>query len=171
MPVPSLIDIPLPRHPQAPIMSTFTSPLSSSLPSTLSSGSTSTPSVKALIGRISQSGPSFLVTAGSDRIIRYWDFTSPHKCFVISGLSPAQPKPTFDTPTSDGPYGRLFVSYDSGVPSPHTILQAQLPLREGRGPQLPSPGFNVRWNSCLSRIYLSLAFCQQMTLQPYCQSK
>mmetsp|Transcript_30678 Transcript_30678/g.70222 ORF Transcript_30678/g.70222 Transcript_30678/m.70222 type:complete len:596 (+) Transcript_30678:3443-5230(+) len=41
--------------------------------------------VKGLMGRIStDGGPSYLITGGSDRCIRYWDFQYPEKCYTIS---------------------------------------------------------------------------------------
>lgn len=55
-------------------------------------------SVRAIIGRISQSHLSYLVTAGTDRSIRFWDFASPSRCFTVCGLDPAQPKGIYDAP-------------------------------------------------------------------------
>lgn len=72
---------------------------------------------------------------------RLWDFLSPAKCYSVSGVEPAQQKPLFEAP--DGYGGRLFMSYDTEVPSADTILQAQLPVREGRGPVPPSNNFKV----------------------------
>jgi len=58
--------------------------------------------VKSVIGKISHTSSSYLVTAGTDRHIRYWDFLSPNKCFTISGLEPAQPKPCYESPAIEG---------------------------------------------------------------------
>ena len=90
--------------------------------------------VRALMGRISSNSNSYLITAGSDRQIRYWDFSAPVKCFTISGLESAQPKPTYESPILDNSTGKLFVCYDSHIPSQDTILQAHVPLCENRGP-------------------------------------
>jgi len=91
--------------------------------------------VKALMGRISSSSSSsYLITAGTDRQIRYWDFTSPMKCYTISGLESAQPKPTFESPLIDNVAGKLIVCYDSHMPTQDTILQSHVPLCENRGP-------------------------------------
>ena len=52
----------------------------------------------AMLGRISHSLSSFMLTAGSDKAIRYWDLSSPGKCYTVSGMQPAQPKSIFDSP-------------------------------------------------------------------------
>ena len=139
-PLPFLEDISIPRHPLAPVDSAYTLAGREQLYHDRSS-------VRAIMGRISHSGTSYLVTAGTDANIRYWDFSSPSKCFTVSGLIPAQPKPLLSTPSSsggtDGLYGKLFLSHDSALPSADAILQAQLPQREGRGAQLPSQGYKV----------------------------
>jgi phosphoinositide-3-kinase regulatory subunit 4 len=148
-PLPFLEDVSIPRHPLAPVNAAYnvnmdaTSLISNGFGS--NSSSNSDPSFRAIMGRISHTGTSYLVTAGSDAMIRYWDFSSPSKCFTVSGLLPAQPRPILSAPTSvqEGVYGRLFLSHDSALPSAEAILQAQLPQREGRGAQLPSQGYKV----------------------------
>eukprot|EP00953_Heterococcus_sp_UTEX-ZZ885_P035083 18133-Heterococcus_DN1.PRE.1 len=42
-------------------------------------------SMRALVGRISQQGNSYLITGGTDRHIRYWDFQVPSRCYTVSG--------------------------------------------------------------------------------------
>eukprot|EP00605_Chrysophyceae_sp_TOSAG23-4_P002541 GSChrysophyteH1.ASY1.ANO1.2806.1 assembled CDS len=90
----------------------------------------------AIVGRT----PIHLITAGSDKTIRYWDFKSPAKCYVVSGLEAGQPKAAFEAPTGSGINGRLFVCYDSALPSLEATLSSHLPLRGDRGPMVPSPG-------------------------------
>ena len=134
-PLPWLEEITLPRRPHAPIrfqdsVQTYSNPRDDS--------------VKAIIGRISQSNQSYLVTAGTDRSIRFWDFAAPNRCFTISGLEAAQPKAIFDAPKlSDGSSGKLFVCYVAATPSVDKILQMHLPAREGRGIVLPSANAKV----------------------------
>ena len=70
-----------------------TSTSSSSLGDVMSS---SFLSVNAMVGSIGASDASFLITGGSDCRIRHWDFLSPHKCYVISGLDSIQPRPSFE---------------------------------------------------------------------------
>jgi phosphoinositide-3-kinase regulatory subunit 4 len=93
--------------------------------------------VRAMVGRT----PVYLITAGSDSIIRYWDFSSPAKCLTVAGLMPGQPKSIYEAPTDEGLLGRLFLSFDSVVPSADTTLPQHLPLRGGRGPIVPSNAF------------------------------
>lgn len=95
-PLPVLRDIQLPRHPHAPVSEAMRSVVNGSNSNSSSSGSGH--SVRAIIGRISQSNLSYLVTAGTDRSIRFWDFVSPGKCYTVSGLEAAQPKSIFDMP-------------------------------------------------------------------------
>ena len=90
-----------------------------------------------MIGRT----PSYLVTAGSDGIIRYWDFTSPAKCYTVAGLVAGQPKSIYEEPTDKGFAERLFVSYDSAVPKCDTTLPQHLPLKAGRGALVPNNAF------------------------------
>jgi hypothetical protein len=51
--------------------------------------------VRAMLGRVSATNPSHLVTAGSDRCIRFWDFQQPSQCFTIAGSEPTQPRAQF----------------------------------------------------------------------------
>jgi phosphoinositide-3-kinase regulatory subunit 4 len=135
-PLPVLEDVPLRRHPHAPVS------FQDSAPRPLPSGEDA---VRAIIGRISQSNMSYLVTAGTDRSIRFWDFSSPTRCFTVSGLEPAQPKAIFDAPKlADGSSGKLFVCYVAATPSADKILQMHLPVREGRGIVLPSVNAKVK---------------------------
>jgi hypothetical protein len=88
---PRLISISLPNHPLAPVQSVVQNLLSSP-PSSLSSE----PSVRAFLCHISQSiGSSYMITVGTDRNIRHWDWSNPSRCAVLSGLAPAQHKPSF----------------------------------------------------------------------------
>ncbi len=137
-PLPTLSTISLPRHPYAPIFSAFENTLGPD------PGLIQEHSYRAVLGRISDKGTSYLVTAGTDRVIRYWDFSSPYKCFAVSGLLPCQPRPAFETPNVDGLCGKLYLSYDAAVPTSETVTQAHLPLREGRGPLPPSVNFKVK---------------------------
>ncbi|CAM9452987.1 unnamed protein product, partial [Ectocarpus fasciculatus] len=47
------------------------------------------PSVRTVIGRISGTGSSYIITAGSDRYIRFWDFSNHANSFTVSGLDSA----------------------------------------------------------------------------------
>jgi phosphoinositide-3-kinase, regulatory subunit 4 len=138
VPLPHLHDITIPTSAMTP----FHGPHVSS--TKFERESAHEPAVRALVGRISQSASSYVVTAGTDRNIRYWDLTTPNKCFTISGLEPAQPKSVYETPLATGLRGKLFLCYDSAVPSAHSTLQSQLPVREYRGISSPDAGFKVK---------------------------
>lgn len=165
-PLPTLEDIALPRHPYGPLSLPLNTPSKAGRysASAFPIGGASLPglspnvqvenqmpvaehTVRAVIGRISQSNSSYLITAGSDKTIRYWDFSSATRCFTVSGLEAGQPKGLFATPNvgadGSGAAGgkRLFVCYVASTPSADTILQAHLPIREGRGIALPSANF------------------------------
>lgn len=131
--LPSLEEVSLPRSPDAFITSAFDStrgaPTNGEYLRELG--------VKAMVGK----NPSYLITAGSDSMIRYWDFSSPAKCFTISGLMPGQPRSIYEAPTDEGMLGRMFLSFDSVIPSADTTLPQHLPLRAGRGPIVPSNAF------------------------------
>ncbi len=133
-PLPSLDPIELPRHPFAPINVPFSAYHHHM--------STSGVSVRSMIGRISPSNASYLITAGSDKQIRFWDFRSAESCYTIAGLEAAQPKSIFVTrKVEDKPAGKLFVCYSSATPSSDKILQSHLPIREGRGLTAPTVNF------------------------------
>ena len=57
-----------------------------------------TNSIHCMAGSIGGSSHSFLLTGGSDGRIRYWDFSTPSKCFVVSGTPShmQQPRPSFE---------------------------------------------------------------------------
>ena len=130
--LPSLEEVYLPRN-SSLLSSTFSA--ANLLPSY-------SHSVNAMLGRISPTNMSYLITAGSDRHIRFWDFRSPEACYSVAGLEATQLKSIYrrvDEKTS----GRLFVCYTPTVPAPDKILQSHLPSREGRGLTVPSSNFKV----------------------------
>ena len=133
LPLPSLLDIPLPRNPLAPFQSSLVTAGGNDFFSSYINPLEKTLSVRAIMGRISHSATSYLLTAGTDHHIRYWDFAAPSRCFTVSGLDAAQPKPVYESPQAAQLKGKLFMCYDSKVPTPEATLQAQLPVREYRG--------------------------------------
>lgn len=126
-----LHDIPIPSSTMMPFQSQHTQKVSPSV-------EYDDPTVRAIMGRISQSTTSYVITAGTDRYIRYWDLASPNRCFTVSGLDAAQPKPVYETPSPPNLKGKLFVCYDSDIPSSQATLQSQIPIREHRGPVVPT---------------------------------
>ena len=53
-------------------------------------------SVNCMVGSIGASSHSFLITGGNDCRIRFWDFSTPSKCFVVSGQSQLQSRPLYE---------------------------------------------------------------------------
>jgi len=135
--LPSLIDIPIPSHSLAPFESSHVSAGGTNFFNSYINPLEKTLSVRAIMGRISHSSTSYLITAGTDHHIRYWDFNTPSRCFTVSGLNAAQPKPVYESPQAPHMKGKLFMCYDSKVPTPEATLQAQLPVREYRGVTAP----------------------------------
>jgi len=125
-PLPELQAVPLPSHPNGL--------LPSALSDLLQRREAARPhQVRTMLGRISLNNSSYVVTAGTDRAIRFWDFSSPSKCFTVTGLEAAQPKPIFDAPKIPSGSGNLFMCYVPETPSTDRLLQAHLPIKEGRG--------------------------------------
>lgn len=147
-PLPVMREVALPRHPFSPIFSAVDNYAVKKFgPADV--GPTYNPlenSYRSVLGRISEKGASYLITAGTDRVIRYWDFSSPTKCFTVSGLLPCQPRPAYETPMTEGLLGKLFLSFDAATPSADVVSQSDLPRREGRGPLPPSSNFKVHFN-------------------------
>ena len=135
--LPTLIDIPIPSHSLAPFQSSHVSAGGTDFFNSYINPLEKTLSVRAIMGRISHSATSYLITAGTDHHIRYWDFNTPSRCFTVSGLNAAQPKPVYESPQAAHMKGKLFMCYDSMVPTPEATLQAQLPTREYRGVTAP----------------------------------
>ncbi|KAG5180485.1 WD40-repeat-containing domain protein, partial [Tribonema minus] len=92
-PVPSLDSIALPAHPRAPLLPMHAAFADARLGGNAGAVSAErlrgTSSIRAIVGRISQHGNSYLITGGSDRHIRYWDFQVPSRCYTVSGGSPS----------------------------------------------------------------------------------
>ncbi|GMH95852.1 hypothetical protein TrST_g6288 [Triparma strigata] len=83
--LPKLEDVALPSRYGGSIKSATRMAMNMSL----NAGLGAEPSVRALMGRISETGSrtnSYLVTGGSDKKIVHWDFTSPSKCYGVSGV-------------------------------------------------------------------------------------
>lgn len=75
-------------------------------------GSKSSPSplnsINAMCGSIGVGDNSYLLTGGGDARIRFWDFAVPSKCFVVSGHSANQPRPSFERVDLNGGRCRLM---------------------------------------------------------------
>ena len=92
--------------------------------------------MRAIMGRISNHGNSYLITGGTDTHIRYWDFTSPRSCYTVSGPHPGMPRPTYDAPAA-GDGSAFFVCTDHRAPPPDALDPADAPHLMQRGPVAP----------------------------------
>ncbi|RYG67607.1 WD40 repeat domain-containing protein, partial [archaeon] len=84
-PLPVLAPISVPTHPFRPVMAAYQQPSSVYSPH----------AVRSMIGRISQTNSSYLITAGSDKHIRFWDFRAPENCYTVAGIEATQSKSLF----------------------------------------------------------------------------
>jgi WD40 repeat protein/serine/threonine protein kinase len=73
------------------------------------------PRILSLIGRLGPAGNQYMITGGSDRCIRYWDFESPSKCYTISGLSRGQPRAMYEKTGSENGY-QVFLCRQQPMP-------------------------------------------------------
>ena len=72
--------------------------------------------VRAIMGRISDSGRSFLITGGTDRSINFWDFRDASRCYNVSCMNKNNNNSNMDrgeeTVRSYGEGGKMFVSVE-----------------------------------------------------------
>jgi len=132
--LPSLEEVRIPCHPRAPLLVSGTPSYHYGHDATRPERYE--PTMRAMLGKISTS-ESYLVTGGSDCTIRYWDFLSAQRCGVVSGLSPGQPKPSYD---ATGDEVKLFRCRDTAVPQPETVMPSKLPVQQQKGPLPPPTG-------------------------------
>jgi len=59
-------------------------------------------SINCMVGSIGTHTYSYLITGGSDSRIRFWDFGSPSKCYVVGGTPHSEPRPSFERIDFDG---------------------------------------------------------------------
>jgi phosphoinositide-3-kinase, regulatory subunit 4 len=86
---PDLLDIPFAINRNSGALKPATAPDTSSYTIPLSS-------VNCMVGSVGAGNHSYLITGGSDGRIRYWDFSSPSKCFVVSGSSSINSRPSYE---------------------------------------------------------------------------
>ena len=61
------------------------------------------PSVNCMVGSVGGQNQSFLVTGGSDRRIRFWDFASPSRCYAVAGETSSSTRSSYERIDFDGP--------------------------------------------------------------------
>lgn len=131
--MPELSDVPLPRNPLRPISYASSYASGSFLRFTGNTESNySDAKILSLVGRLGMHGQhqQYLITGGSDRYLRYWDFSSPSKCYTISGLAHGQPRPIYqrvDVGTADQ---QLFLCQQMPVPSAGGVETVRFPSKQ-----------------------------------------
>ena len=132
--LPTLERVPLPAHPKDRVFRLSASAFPKDL-------QPSKPSMRAIMGRISNHGNSYLITGGTDTHIRYWDFLSPSRCFTVSGPHPGMPRPTYEAPRmgsgATATDTRFFVCRDHDAPIPEAQDPEDTPHLMQRGPVPP----------------------------------
>jgi phosphoinositide-3-kinase regulatory subunit 4 len=94
--LPFLSDIPMsPKRHSCTLLATSHSPSLHYVPPAAS--------INCMVGSIGAQDQSYLITGGSDSRIRFWDFSTPSRCYVVSGQSHAQPRPSFERIDYEGP--------------------------------------------------------------------
>ena len=111
--LPTLDPVPLRPHPRARCGAA----------ATVSRGGPA-PGVRALMGRVSQRGASYLVTGGDDAHVRYWDLATPANSYTVSGPAAGAPRPTYAAPPADA---TLVVCRDFAAPPAEARAAAPAP--------------------------------------------
>ena len=91
------------------------------------------PNIQSFTGRVGTS-TEYLITGGSDGHIRFWDFSSPSKCFTISGLAATEPRPVYERA---GGNGSIFLCRTMPEPKIKEMNGAQITKRMQNGPLRP----------------------------------
>jgi len=89
-------------------------------------------SINALVGNVGGSEHSYMVSGGDDGFIRYWDFSTPSKCFTVSGHQGFHHRPTYERVDYDGQ--RLILCRQAPTPRPSEIETSRFPRTVERGP-------------------------------------
>ncbi len=135
--VPSLDDVPLSSSVRRKTLLSQGKGLSG-LSDTISS---SFQSVNCMVGSTGNSDHSFLITGGSDRRIRSWDFSIPSKCHVTNGLDPIQPRPSFERIDYNN-HSRLMICHQAPAPTTSEVDSLRVPRKLFQGTRALPQGHN-----------------------------
>eukprot|EP00536_Pseudo-nitzschia_multiseries_P004879 jgi/Psemu1/189189/e_gw1.85.111.1 len=94
--------------------------------------SSSFQSINCMVGNMGNSDSSFLITGGSDRRIRFWDFSMATKCSVKSGLDPLQPRPSFQRIDYNN-NSRLMLCHQAPAPALNEVDSSRVPRKLFQG--------------------------------------
>lgn len=94
--------------------------------------SSSFQSINCMVGSTGNSDHSFLITGGSDRRIRSWDFSIPSKCHVTNGLDAIQPRPSFERIDYNN-HSRLMLCHQAPAPTTSEVDSLRVPRKLFQG--------------------------------------
>ncbi|CAM9849497.1 unnamed protein product [Discosporangium mesarthrocarpum] len=135
-----LEEISLPNHPRAPALSpgaqlAAVREFAAGVPEASSQAA-----IRSLVGRVSRSDrDSYLITGGTDRCIRYWDFQTASRCYMVSGGVPASTRSTAQmvmvpgVAPSSSPSRVVLFHEPKSAASSATTRAHDLPLMQGKG--------------------------------------
>lgn len=89
-------------------------------------------SMNALVGGINLQNSSYLMTGGSDHMIRHWDLNSVSKSCCVSGLERNRPPPSFEQ-IQVGGNARLILCRQPSIHPTSLMESSKLPLRNRQG--------------------------------------
>lgn len=95
------------------------------------------PHMNSFSGRVGSSGQNYLITAGSDASIRYWDFSSASKCFTVSGLKTSQSRPVYESIDANEQRNSLILCRQLPAVSPKAGNHANYSKYTNHGPVRP----------------------------------
>lgn len=88
------------------------------------------PTINSVVGSVGGFDQNYLITAGGDGHIRYWDFATPSKCFSVSGV--VQQRPSYDR-IDFQPTGRLMLCRHAPGPRVTELESSRVPRLQQRG--------------------------------------
>jgi phosphoinositide-3-kinase regulatory subunit 4 len=107
--LPALIDVPIAAR-------VGSATLVASGPQFQSPTVASYPSINCMVGSVGGNNQSFLLTGGSDRRIRFWDFGAPSRCYTVAGENSSATRPSYERVDFEGPR-RLMVCRQPPTPA------------------------------------------------------
>jgi phosphoinositide-3-kinase regulatory subunit 4 len=90
------------------------------------------PQMNAMVGSIGGYDQNYLITGGGDAHIRYWDFSTPAKCYTVSGQVGSQQRPNYERLDFAGS-NRLMVCRQTSGLRLQDLESSRVPRRLQRG--------------------------------------
>lgn len=93
-----------------------------------------TKAINAMVGSIGANDQSYLITGGGDSQIRFWDFSTPSRCHIVSGYSSIHHRPAFERIDFTNPC-RLMLCRQSKLPSNINTVGTRISKKSAHGLQ------------------------------------